>query len=169
MWFAYASVCVYFIAFFRSFVSGQLRRRCKISISNFHYFELRICISVRLCVKVLMPHSFHFFHFSQSPSRNSLLSPHSLLLAWQVRIFSDAGSHSLQTNYLTEKNKNKNKTQPNIFDAIFFKSIQIPFHVHTFFISFHSLLKCRIAKIVPLDGIFTLVRTHQIKMYTHKK
>lgn len=42
-------------------------------------------------------------------------------------------------------------------------------HTLTCFYFFCFCLKCRIAKIVHLDGIFTLVRTHQIKRTRTKK
>lgn len=154
----------------------------KISITNFHYFELRIHTVSTMC-KSFNATFVSFLSLFSIFNRNSVLSPSFtwLRVAWQVRILV---GRSLQAQLVNESGKLRQKkkripTQPNIFDVIFFKSIQIPFQMYK--CPLHVLssspssssssycLKCRIAKIVPLDGIFTLIRKRTKKKLRAKR
>lgn len=142
MWFAYGwiriyiwmRVCVWlFHRLFVCPVDADANRKTtstkKFSISNFHYFELTHALCA--CVKVLMPHSFHFFHFSLN-SRQKFLTFSSLA---QVHDKSDClDGRSIASKRRRQSNKNGEREKikfirTNIFDVIFFKSIQIPFYV----------------------------------------
>lgn len=107
-----------------------------------HYLELHW---IWLCAKVLIPHSFHsvlLFHFPLAHSFSNQINLH-------VFGCPDCNQYRKEATEISTK-----QTEKKNLHVIFFKSIQIPSHVHTntFFLS----LQCWIVKIVPHGGIFIL-------------